>query len=136
VDSVKIRFNGGTSDARRLAQNEMIPYEMLLAGKLAEAAEAYKQIKREKPNNNAVAEERLNSLGYDLLAQEKIAEAIAVFKANAEMYPQSANVYDSLGEAYLANGDKSLAGANYKKSLELNPQNQNAVNVLKKLEQR
>ena len=135
VDSVKIRFDGGTSQARRLAKDEMIPYEQLMAGKLAEAAEGYKKIKREKPNNNTVTEERLNNLGYSLLQQKKTAEAIAVFKANVEMYPQSANVYDSLGEAYMVNGDKALAIANYKKVLELNPKSQNAINMLKKLEQ-
>jgi len=136
VDSVKIRFNGGSTEARRLARDEAIPYEQLIAGKFAEAIGAYKKIKRETPNNNAVAEERLNSVGYSLLEQKKITAAIAVFKANVELYPQSWNVYDSLGEAYLANGEKELAGANYKKSLELNPQNKNAVEMLKKLEQR
>jgi len=134
VDSVKILFNGGTSEARRLARDEMIPYEQLVAGKFAEAIEAYKKIKRESPNNNAVAEARLNSVGYSLLEQKKIAAAIAALKANVELYPQSANVYDSLGEAYMANGEKELAGANYKKSLELNPQNKNAVEALKKIE--
>jgi CubicO group peptidase (beta-lactamase class C family) len=136
VDSVKIRFNGGTIEARRLAQGELIPYEQLIAGKFAEAIEAYKKIKRETPNNNAVAQGRLNSIGYMLLEQKKIAAAIAVFKANVEMYPQSSNVYDGLGEAYMANGDKELAVANYKKSLELDPQNKIAVEMLKKLEQR
>ena len=87
-------------------------------------------------DNNAVAEERLNGVGYFLLGQKNIAAAIAVFKANVELYPQSSNVYDSLGEAYMANGEKELAIANYKKSLELNPQNKNAVEVLKKIEQR
>jgi len=135
VDSVRIRFNGGTTEARRLAQHELIPYEQLIAGKYSEAIEAYKKIKRETPNNNVVAEPRLNSLGYSLLEQKNIAAAIAVFKANVEMYPQSSNVYDSLGEAYMANGEKELAIANYKKSLELNPQNKNAVEMLKKLEQ-
>lgn len=134
ADAIKIRFNGGTTEARRIAQDELIPYEQLMAGRFAEAVEAYQQIKREKPNNNAVAEERLNNLGYSLLQQNKIAAALAVFKVNVELYPQSANVYDSLGEAYMAHGDQALAVANYKKSLELNPQNQNAVKRLKKLE--
>ena len=136
VDSVKIRANGGTTEFRRLAQGELIPYEKLIAGKFAEAIEAYKKIKRETPNNNVVAEGRLNSVGYSLLEQKKIADAIAVFKANAELYPQSSNVYDSLGEAYMANGEKELAITNYKKSLELDPKNKNAVEMLKKLERR
>jgi Flp pilus assembly protein TadD len=112
----------------------MVPYEQLMAGKLNEAVEGYKKIKREKPLNAAVQEARLNDLGYSLLRDGRVAEAIAVFKVNVELYPQSSNVYDSLGEAHLANGDKELASINYKKSLELDPHNQNAANVLKKLQ--
>lgn len=136
VEAIKIHFNGTTSEARRIPTGVMIPYEQLLAGKLAEAVDAYKQIKRERPNSNAVAEERLNTLGYSLLQQNMLPAAIAVFKTNVELYPKSANAYDSLGEAYMAHGDRELAIANYRKSLELNPQNQNAVEMLKKLEQR
>jgi urease alpha subunit len=46
---------------------------------------------------------------------------------------QMSGTYDSLGEAYMANGDKELASKNYRKSLELNPKNTNAVEMLKKL---
>jgi CubicO group peptidase (beta-lactamase class C family) len=135
VDAIKIDFTGGTSEAPRLAKDAAIPYELLMSGKAAEATEAYKKIKKEKPANNAVQEARLNDVGYSLLREKRTADAIAVFKVNVELYPQSANAYDSLGEAYMANGEKELAVASYKKSLELNPKNQNAVNMLKKLEQ-
>jgi tetratricopeptide (TPR) repeat protein len=63
----------------------------------------------------------------------KLPEAIAYFKLNVEFYPKSWNVYDSLAEAYMANGEKELAIANYKKSLELNPKNTNGAGMLKKL---
>jgi CubicO group peptidase (beta-lactamase class C family) len=135
ADAVKVRFDGGEVQAPRISKDDLVPYEMLLAGRTDEGIEAYKKIKREKPNNNAVAEERLNTLGYVLLQQRKIAEAIGLFKANVALYPQSANTYDSLAEAYMINGNKELAIANYRKSLELNPQNSNAVAMLKKLEQ-
>jgi cytochrome c-type biogenesis protein CcmH/NrfG len=52
---------------------------------------------------------------------------------NVEAYPQSGNVYDSLAEAYTDNGDRRLAIANYQKSLQLDPSNSNAVQMLKKL---
>ncbi|HKP11251.1 MAG TPA: tetratricopeptide repeat protein, partial [Blastocatellia bacterium] len=94
-----------------------------------------KKIKREQPDNLVVSEARLNNVGYGLLQQKKRAEALAVFKLNAELYPQSWNVYDSLGEAYMANGEKELAIASYKKSLELNPKNQNGASMLKKIQQ-
>jgi len=133
LDAIQIRFDGGTGQASRISNDHLIPIEQVMAGKFAEGIEAYKKIKREQPLNNVVAEERLNTLGYGLLQQKKLAEAIAIFKANVEMYPQSANTYDSLGEAYMVNGDKEPAITNYKKSLELNPQNANAVTMLKKL---
>ena len=80
-----------------------------------------------------MTEARLNGLGYGFLRAKKLPEAIAYFKLNVEFYPKSSNVYDSLGEAYMAQGEKELAIANYKKSLELDPKNNNAVEMLKKL---
>jgi glyoxylase-like metal-dependent hydrolase (beta-lactamase superfamily II) len=79
-------------------------------------------------------ESEFNRLGYRLLGTKKVSEAIEVFKLNVKMYPDSWNVYDSLGEAYLENGQTELAIKYYQKSLELNPQNANAVNVLKRIE--
>jgi predicted Zn-dependent protease len=112
----------------------MIPFELLQAGKISEAIEAYHQIKKEKPANVSVSEDRLNNLGYQLMREKKLAEATAILKLNVEFYPKAWNTYDSLAEAYAANGDKDLAVANYQKSLELNPSNANAVEMLKKLQ--
>ena len=64
---------------------------------------------------------------------KKVRETIEIFKLNVEVYPQSANVYDSLGEAYMMNGDKELAIRSYQRAVELNPQNNNAIEMLKKL---
>ena len=79
------------------------------------------------------AETELNQLGYQLLQTKKVSDALEIFKLNVEMYPQSANAYDSLGEAYMNKGDRELAIANYKKSLELNPKNSNATVKLSQL---
>ncbi len=79
-------------------------------------------------------ESELNQLGYVLLGEGKAKEAVEIFKLNAEAYPNSANVYDSLGEGLMHSGDRVGAIKNYKKSLELNPQNAGAVEALKKLE--
>jgi CubicO group peptidase (beta-lactamase class C family) len=133
VHSVRIQFDGGSSEAPRISKDVIIPFEMLMAGRVAEAVEAYRKIKQEKPANNAVQEARLNDLGYSLLQENKLADAIAIFKLNVELYPKSSNVYDSLGEAYMKNGNKELAISNYTKSLELDPQNKNAVVMLEKL---
>ena len=79
-------------------------------------------------------EASFNSLGYRLMGQNKIKEAIEIFKLNIEAYPESWNVYDSLGEAYMNDGQKELAIKYYKKSLELNPQNENGKGMLRRLE--
>jgi tetratricopeptide (TPR) repeat protein len=75
----------------------------------------------------------MNSLGYSLLGAKKIREAIEVFKLNVEAYPRSFNVYDSLGEAYMANGDTELAIKNYEISVQMNPENTGGIEALKKL---
>jgi CubicO group peptidase (beta-lactamase class C family) len=79
------------------------------------------------------AERDLNQLGNRLLYGGKEKDAVAVFQQNLHDYPQSANAYDSLGAAYAKTGQKALAVENYKKSLELNPKNENAVKKLKEL---
>jgi CubicO group peptidase (beta-lactamase class C family) len=134
VGAVQVRFGDGSLTAPRLAKDALIPYELLMAGRVNEAVEAYKKIKREHPEDAGASEDHLNNLGYGLLQQKKVAEAIAVFKLNVELYPQSWNVYDSLGEAYMVNGEKEMAITNYKKSLELNSGNRNGAAMLKKLQ--
>jgi dienelactone hydrolase len=98
------------------------------------AVKQYYDLKKNQPATYDFAEPELNGFGYVLLAQKKVKEAIEVFKLNVEAYPQGFNTYDSLGEAYMMDGDNELAIKNYKKSLELNPRNTNAVEMLKKLE--
>jgi predicted alpha/beta superfamily hydrolase len=79
-------------------------------------------------------EQFINTLGLILLNQmQEVDKAIEIFKLNVLNYPKSFNVYDSLAEAYMVKGDKSLAIKNYEKSLELNAENQNAKVQLEKL---
>ena len=78
-------------------------------------------------------ESQMNALGYEYLQDNKVKEAIAVFQLNVEAYPNSSNVYDSLGEAYAVAGEKELAIKNYEKSVELNPKNEGGIEALKKL---
>jgi CubicO group peptidase (beta-lactamase class C family) len=89
-----------------------------------------------RKNKVEFTESELNNLGYQLLGIKNIKATIEIFKLNAEAHPESFNVYDSLGEAYKINGDDKLAIENYKKSLELNPQNMNAVEMLKEIERK
>jgi CubicO group peptidase (beta-lactamase class C family) len=99
------------------------------------ALKEYRHFKSTRAGHYEFSERELNSLGYDLLNRKRVKEAIEVFKLNVEAYPESFNVYDSLGEAYMVNGNKELAIKNYQKSLELNPQNTNGLDILKRLKQ-
>jgi len=93
----------------------------------------YHELKEKYPDDYDFTEIEMNLLGYQLLAMNKIEEAIEIFKLNIEVYPESFNTYDSMGEAYMINGDKELAIKNYAKSLELNPNNTNAIEMLGRL---
>jgi CubicO group peptidase (beta-lactamase class C family) len=125
---------GPAITAPKVSAEALIPFEHLTAGNISKALEAYRQIKKESPDNAAVSQGRLNGLGYGFLRAKKLPEALAYFKLNVEFYPGSWDVYDSLAEGYMANGEKELAIANYKKSLEMNPKNSNGIEMLKKLE--
>ena len=97
------------------------------------AAKQYHELKAAAPATYNFDEDELNALGYQLIRTKKFEEAIRILQLNVEAYPKSSNVYDSLGEAYMDDGDKPQAIANYRKSLELNPKNSGAVLMLQKL---
>ncbi len=97
------------------------------------ALEAYHNLKITKNPRYVFNEDQLNNVGYDLLGSKKTKEAIAIFKLNVEEYPKSWNVFDSLGEAYMNNGDTQLAINNYQKSIDLNPANTEGIKMLQKL---
>jgi tetratricopeptide (TPR) repeat protein len=77
----------------------------------------------------------LNSFGYTLLEAKDAPGAIQVFKLNADTFPESANVWDSLAEAYLKSGNAKNAQLNYEKALTLDPNNLNAKEMIKKLQE-
>jgi len=98
-----------------------------------QALAQYHQLKVTQPTVYKFEEDQLNSLGYQLINSHKYQEAVRILRLNTEVYPQSANTWDSLGEAYMNAGDKEQAIANYQKSLQLNPKNANAQKRLKRL---
>jgi len=78
-------------------------------------------------------EDSLNNFGYEILEKNDAASAIQVFQLNAGLYPQSANVWDSLAEAYMKSGDLKKARENYEKALALDPKDDHAKESLKKI---
>jgi CubicO group peptidase (beta-lactamase class C family) len=101
-------------------------YDTITRDGIEVAAEQYRRVEDSDPDDRVFSEASLNGLGYQLLAVDRVAEAIGVFKLNVDAYPESYNVYDSLGEAYMTGEDYDLAIQNYQRSLELNPDNVNA----------
>lgn len=79
------------------------------------------------------AEQSINDAGYQMMEAGKVKEAIELFKTNVQLFPQSWNTYDSLGEAYAKAGDTALAIQNYEKSVQMNPKNEAGIAALAKL---
>jgi CubicO group peptidase (beta-lactamase class C family) len=117
-----------------LKAEEKVPFEFILDGQFEKALSAYKQAKTESPEHFALSQPYINRLGYRFLKIKEIKKAIDIFKVNTILYPNSGDVYDSLGEAYLAAGDKNQARINYLLSLKLDPKNTNAAKIIKSLD--
>jgi tetratricopeptide (TPR) repeat protein len=93
-----------------------------LDSKGIEAAIAqYHSLRKENPPRYNFRESELNELGYEYLGEEKYDEAIAILQLNADEYPQSFNVYDSLGDAYEDAGKDAEAIESYRRSVAVFP---------------
>ncbi|MBP6335117.1 MAG: serine hydrolase [Bacteroidia bacterium] len=90
-------------------------------------------LKKNEPDLYSLESEAFNLLGYSYLESRQFEAAIAVFKINVGAFPDDGNLYDSLAEAYMLNGQRELAIFNYKKALELDPNNSNSKVMLAKL---
>ncbi|UCE41889.1 MAG: serine hydrolase [Candidatus Aminicenantes bacterium] len=118
---LKIKIGRRIQKAKRILDDYVAPYEYVLRENHAKALEAYRKIQTDKPKHVLIAEERLNNLGYGLLRQKEYDKAISLFKINIELYPDSANTYDSLAETYMEKGDKKNAIKYYEIVLEKIP---------------
>ncbi len=78
-------------------------------------------------------ERDMNAMGYQLMGADNVEAAAEVFKVIVDAFPKSSNAYDSYGEALMILGKTEDAIKNYRKSVELNPNNQNAIDYLKKM---
>ncbi|HAY33811.1 MAG TPA: hypothetical protein DCY06_06705 [Bacteroidetes bacterium] len=107
--------------------------QTILNSGIEAALTQYHELKSNNADEYNFKESELNKLGYQLLQAGKNSEGVEILKLNAEVFPNSSNVYDSLGEAYMYTGNNELAVLNYKKSLELNPGNDNARKMLETL---
>lgn len=116
-------------DKIRTPQTQLI--EVFSENTFEIAVNQFEKLKLKYPKYNF--EENLNSLGYSVFNKKQIDLSVQIFTLNCSEYPQSANAYDSLGEVYETVGKLEIAKQNYQKSLELNPQNDNAKQKISKI---
>jgi tetratricopeptide (TPR) repeat protein len=126
IPAVKAAYDPRISIAQTLS-------DTIRSSGMEQAVNQYHDLKATKPAAYNFDEVELNNLGYQLIKANQLPQAIRIFQLNVEAYPNSANTYDSLGEAYMNAGEKSLAIANYQKSLQLNPKNRGAAQMLQKV---
>ncbi len=97
------------------------------------AIQKYRELRADTKTPYLFRETDLNEDGYMLMRQGQVKDAIKIFDLNAEYFPDSWNVWDSLGEAYLADGNNEMAKSCYEKSVSINPENTNGREVLDRL---
>lgn len=107
--------------------------EFLKEGKSIDEVVAFCQSEDLKESEYDLSEYAINNLGYELLEENKEADALKIFEMNTQLYPDAFNTHDSLGECLVKMGKVKEGIAAYKKSLELNPKNDNATKVLAEL---
>lgn len=99
----------------------------------SKAVEEHRASRRGDAAHAALDEETVNGIGYALLRDRKVQDAVKVFELNAEEHPESWNALDSLGEALVASGESARAIRAYERSVELNPANAGGIEALKQL---
>jgi len=121
-------------DIERVTKDYKLLRTLQYQGKTVdEIIEVVKAQDKENPDYD-ISERYLNFIGYYYLnTLEQQEDALKIFKLNIELYPESWNPYDSYGECLVSMGDIENGIKNYEKSLELNPENENAIKILKEL---
>ena len=132
-DRLVLNWMGTETTLSYLSEHNKLAMKLLLDGEIKEGikriiidSEFYKEHYKD-------LEQILNGLGYQVMGDGNLVDAIKLFELNTKLFNKSSNVYDSLAEAYMNNGERSLAIELYNRSLELNPNNTNAIRMINKL---
>ncbi|NRD20526.1 tetratricopeptide repeat protein [Winogradskyella eckloniae] len=120
-----------TYDYLKVPKGYKTPSLYLKEGNYDKALEGYLKIKAKDSTSHFIDEWDFNSMGYGYIRKHQYPKAIEILKINAALHPNSANVYDSLGEAYMLNGNDREAYINFKKTLEIYPENKKAKRFVK-----
>ncbi|PHQ55972.1 MAG: tetratricopeptide repeat protein [Lutibacter sp.] len=121
---------------KKLADSEKIPSDYLKNNEFDKALKGYLALQKKDSLDTAIKESNFNSSGYSELRKKNYTKAIHLFEINVALYPNSSNVYDSLGEAFMKSADTVKAIENYKKSLALDSGNKRAKRNIEKLEKK
>jgi len=138
-ETIKVEYSRQSNVPSEIMYESIVgklPYELALENNYKDALKAYQNLKRNIPQSHIAKESTINNFGYQQLGQKKYDVAITIFKINTDLYPNSANAFDSLGEAYMLSGDNLNAIKYYRKSLKLNPKNTNAEKMISRLKQK
>jgi len=106
----------------------------LAEGGIPSAEKKLKELQKRRPDGPVFEEGDFNALGYKLMQEKNLESSLFVFEKTAQLYPDSWNAWDSLGEVSAKAGKKDQAIQSYRKSLELNPKNKSGQAMLEQLE--
>ncbi|MDR2127127.1 MAG: alpha/beta fold hydrolase [Prevotellaceae bacterium] len=133
IDTWKTHVKKIISPQEELFEREAQFFTFLKKEGADEAYKLYRSFRENNVDKQMFSENGMNMSGYEYLYKNDYEQAVILFQMNVEAYPESSNVYDSLGEAYLQAGNKKRAKEYYEKSLDLNPNNENAKKILSNL---
>jgi len=129
----KTEHKGIKYNFKKMEFDEKIASEYFIDKEFDKALVAFKKIQQEDSLDPAIREWSIRGLGYDFIRKDDLNSALEIFKINAELYPRSSNVFNSLGEAYYLKKDTVNALLNFKKSLAINPENRSSKQFMKKV---
>lgn len=129
----KTEHKGIKYNFKKMEFDEKIASEYFIDKEFDKALVAFKKIQQEDSLDPAIREWSINRLGYGFIRKDDLNSALEIFKINAELYPRSSNVFNSLGEAYYLKKDTVNALLNFKKSLAINPENRSSKQFMKKV---
>jgi len=128
-----IDWVGERVEFTRAAEGYELPFERFGQGDVTGACSMLQADPDKYKHLYPTLEAVLNRLGYQYLRGGRTSDALQVFELNVRFFPLSSNVYDSYGEALMVDDQIDSSLANYRRSLELNPENTNAERVIERL---
>lgn len=114
-------------------QHKKMASDIIMKGIDGPIAEAVAKARKGRGDGLYFDEATINEIGYDLMNASRYSDAVEVLSLNTEVFPESANTWDSLAEALMKKGDREKAADNYRRALEIDPGNENAKKMLGEL---